>query len=176
MSSPTTPDSGCRISQDFDVLRQTEVFSSAPAELIKLFAYLAKHRTYQPGETIISQGKKAENCYFVINGTVDISALHNGEDIMVQRLEQHSFFGELALLAHFKWFFNAKAVTKTELLIITRESFKKIVERFPDRRDMVTEKIVQLRIKRFEHQTTAMLEQLEASNNRNFAEEQPVIV
>lgn len=160
MSSSPTTDCTCRISKDFDILRQTEVFSGAPAEVIKLFAYLARHRVYHPGETIISQGRKADGCFFVIRGEVNITILHKGEEIFLQRIRENSFFGELALVARFNWCFSAKSVNETELLIIDRESFQKILDKYPEKRDQLTEKVIQLRISRFEDQTAYLLDRL----------------
>ena len=145
---------------DFDALRQTEVFADAPPEVTKLFAYLAGHRVVQPGEFVLRQGALADSCYFVIRGEVDIIILHNGQEIVVQRIHEKSFFGELALLARFKWFFFARAVSEAELLVVTRESFRKVLERFPERRDTLTEKVIQLRISRFENQTSSLLDRL----------------
>lgn len=145
---------------DFDLLRQTEVFAAAPTEVVKLFAYLARHRIYQPGEKIITQGDKAENCYLLIRGEVDIITRHREQEIVVQRLHDDSFFGELALLARFNWFFSARAVKETEVLIISRESFERVLNKYPERRDKITEKVIQLRISRFEHQTANLLDRL----------------
>lgn len=145
---------------DFDTLRQTEIFSDAPPEVIKLFAYLAGRKVVRAGEFIINQGTEADSCYFVIKGEVDIISLHKGREIVVQRIHEKSLFGELALLARFKWFFSARAACETELLITTRESFQKVLERFPERRDKLTERVIQLRISRFEKQTAYLLDRL----------------
>lgn len=163
MSLSTTADCKCRITTDFNTLRQTEIFADAPPEVTKLFAYLARHRLVKPGEIIINQGAPADSCYFIIKGEVDIITLHNDQEIVMQRIGEKSFFGELALLARFKWFFAARAVSETELLITTRESFQKVLERFPERRDKLTEKVIQLRISRLEIQTAYMLDRLLAA-------------
>lgn len=175
MNSSTTADCSCRITLDFDLLRRTEVFASAPSDVVKLFAYLAKHRTYQPGESILQQGDKAENCYLIINGQVEIVTAHHDKEIVVQRLHSDSFFGELALLARFDWFFSARTTEETELLIITRESFQKVLTNFPERRDDITEKVIQYRISRFENQTANLLDQLIEAGIYTGDTDQPLI-
>ncbi len=153
-----------------------EVFSSAPAEVIKLFAYFAKHRVYQPGEMILQQGDKADSCFFVIRGKVEVTAMHKGQHVVLQHLADNAFFGELALLARFEWFFSVKALEETELIITDRESFQKILEKYPDRRERITEKIVQLRISRFEHQTAYLLDKLIDSGVNTEIGSQPFII
>jgi len=160
MDSSTTPECRCRITIDFDILRQSAVFAGAPAEVVKLFAYLSRHRIYQAGEQIILQGDKAESCYLIISGEVDIITRHREQEIVVQRLRAGSFFGELALLARFDWFFSAKATQETEILIISREGFEKVLSKYPEKRDKITEKVIQLRISRFENQTANLLDRL----------------
>lgn len=176
MSSSITTECNCRISEDFDILRRMEVFSSAPAEVIKLFAYFAKHRIYQPGETILRQGNKADSCFFIIRGKVTVSATHKEQDIILQQLGSGAFFGELALLARFEWFFSVKAIEETELVITDRESFQRILEKYPERRERITEKIIQLRISRFENQTAYLLDKLIASGVNTEIESQPFII
>ena len=160
MNSSTTPECTCRITIDFDLLRQSPVFASAPPEVVKLFAYLSRHRTYRDGTDIVRQGEKAENCYLIISGEVDIITRHRDQQIIVQRLQAGNFFGELALLARFDWFFSAKAVQETEVLVISREGFEKVLSKYPEKRDKITEKVIQLRISRFENQTANLLDRL----------------
>ncbi len=176
MSSSTTSEGACRIAQDFDILRKTEVFSSAPAEITKLFAYLSRHRLYQPGETIIAHGQKADCSFYIIRGAIEIIVHHRGRDIVIQRLGDDSFFGELALLAHFTWFFTARATTPTELLIINRECYKKILEKYPEKREILTEKIIQLRIARFKSQTASTLDHLIADGIGEEADGKMILV
>lgn len=160
MDSSTTTNCKCRISVDFEILRQTEVFSGVTADVVKLFAYLAKHRIYQAGQTILTQGAQTDCCYFVLKGQVDILTSHKGQEIVIQRIKAESFFGELALLAHFDWFFSARATTETELILIDRESFQKVLEKFPEKRDKLTENIIQLRVTRFQNQTVYLIDKL----------------
>ena len=58
----------------------------------------------------------------------------------------------------------------SELIVIDRESFSKVMEKYPDRRSAVTEKIIQLRVARMEQQTHNMLDLFVASGLENRAE------
>lgn len=145
---------------DFDLLHHSEIFSGTSAEVVKLFAYLATHRICRPGEEIIVRGQGADRCYLVIRGEVDLLTLHQGKEVVVQRLRVNGIFGELALLSRFNWFFSARARGEAELLVISRESFQKVLDKYPEKRDRLTEKVIQLSIARFESQTGCLLDRL----------------
>ena len=165
MSSPMKADdiagsNVCKLTCDFELLRKSSIFAGADTEVVKLFAYLAQRKTYQPGELIIEQGEDAKTAYFMISGEAEITCWHKDKEVLLQKLIPGTFSGELALLARFKWFFNLRASAETEMLTITRESFLKVLERFPEKRERLVERIVQLRIERLAEQTNFMLEKL----------------
>ncbi len=149
----------CRLSSDFNLLRQSEIFSGVHHDVVKLLAYLSSHRLFQPGAYLIEQRKKANQAFILIRGTVEITVHHRGKEIVLQQLQQGSVFGELALLAEFEWFFNARAVHEAEVIIIDQTAFHKVIEKFPEHKDKLTERIIQIRVKRLESQTTHMLDQ-----------------
>ena len=169
-TSECTTASPCRISKDFDYLRQLEVFSGSPPEVVKLFAYLVKHRVYAAGQCIAQKGDAADCAFLVIRGSVAIVTVHRQTEVSLQHLGSGAFCGEMALLARFTWPFTARATSETELIVIDRESFSKVMEKYPDRRSAVTEKIIQLRVARMEQQTHNMLDLFVASGLENKAE------
>ncbi len=150
----------CKITCDYEILRESPLFKEAPAEVIKLFAYLSKRKKYSPGDIIISTENTADMAFYIISGSADITAMHKGKEVILQQLKPHTLCGELALLGEFKWFFNVRVTEECEVLIITRESFKKVLESFPEKRENIIEKIIQLRVKRFIEQTDFMLDNL----------------
>ncbi len=150
----------CKITCDYELLRQSPLFVEAAPEVIKLFAYLAKRKKYSPDEKIISVNKDADMAFFIISGSAYVTTIHKKNEIVLQQLKSHTLCGELALLAEFKWFFNVRAKEQCEVLIITRESFQKVLQSFPDKREKMIEKVVQLRVKRFLDQTDFLLDNL----------------
>ncbi len=165
MSSTAIPDppsktAGCKLTNDFEILRQLPVFAGADVEVTKLFAYLAQRKKFGPGDTIIQDGKEANCSYHLISGKAVVTTIHKGEEVILQHLKPGAFFGELALLAHFNWFFSVKVIMEAELILIDRQSFNKVLGRFPKRREKIIEKIIQLRIERLKEQTTFVLDKL----------------
>lgn len=152
--------SECKITCDLEVLRNSPIFAEADPEVLKLFAYLASRKKYRPGDEIITQGKEAKEAYYLISGKAEVTTHHRGKEVVLHNLHPHSFFGELALLARFKWFFSAHPLEECEIMIISRESFQKILEKFPEKRNRLIEEIIQLRVQRLCEQTEFMLDQI----------------
>jgi len=148
----------CRLSRDLELLRHTELLGGINLDMIKLFAYLSTRRSYRAGDQLIEQNQKADGAFILISGAVDVSVKHRGKEIKLQSLKQDDFFGELALLAQFDWFFTVTAATDVEVLIIPRHAFQKVLEKFPDQKDDLIERVIQLRVNRLVNQTSYMLD------------------
>ncbi|MEN8190712.1 MAG: cyclic nucleotide-binding domain-containing protein [Thermodesulfobacteriota bacterium] len=152
------PSSG--LIKDQDILSRSEVFSGIPFEVIQFFAYFAKRKQFLAGELIIEMEREANHACILIKGEVDITLLHHDRELTLQTLGEGTFFGELALLARFNWFFNARAKSDCEVIILDRESFQHVLDKFPAHRERMIERIVQLRVKRLTDQNTHMLDAL----------------
>lgn len=143
-------------------LRQLPFFSNKPLETIKLLAYLANKETYHAHEPILVQGEQADGLFLITSGSVAICKEYKGRQFLLQKLsaDNLNYFGELTLLAEFDWFFSAHALTDVTLLSISRETFNKVMEKFPEYYKETVAKIVLLRIARFDSQTNYLLEHL----------------
>ncbi len=147
------------IEENLAFLRKLPFFAHTPLETIRLYAYLSKRECYFRNEPIVSQGEPSDRMFLIMSGKVAICEEHHGRRFLLQTLSAKglNYFGELALLAQFDWFFSAKAVTDVTMLTITREAFHKVMEKYPDRLPLAVSHIVQLRIKRFVDQTHSLL-------------------
>jgi CRP/FNR family transcriptional regulator, cyclic AMP receptor protein len=163
LSAKINPDPNqtcCKLTGDFDILRQLPLFSGANPEVIKLFAYLAKRRTYQSGDYLIETGKEADRALLLLCGEAEVTAVYKEKEIVMQKLAPKAFVGELALLAKFNWYFNLRACAETEVLSIDRQSFNKVLSQYPSRKEKIIEKIILLRVSRLKQQTNIYLDQL----------------
>ncbi|MBU1139276.1 MAG: cyclic nucleotide-binding domain-containing protein [Proteobacteria bacterium] len=142
-----------------EFLTRVPIFSGAPAGVAKMFAYLAKREEYAKGEEIISRGARGDRLFLIVSGKVDIFQTYKERRFHMQLLHAESvnYFGELALLAEFDWFFSARAWTDVVLLTISREAFTKVMERFPDSYKVMVQKIIKLHINRFVDQGSSLL-------------------
>lgn len=164
MNSQNQPDaeSGAHLEEISSFLRRFPVFRETPVEVLKLYAYLSRKEQYSAGETIIRQGRPSDRMYLIMQGKVSICEERNEQHFFLQDLTDAdlNYFGELALLAKFDWFFSARAVTDVTLLSISREAFIKIHERFPEQYPLAVECIVKLRVDRFVNQIDYLLDHL----------------
>ena len=150
----------CSFMKNLEKLRQSPVFSSTSLDTLKIFAYFFKTRYYKKNEFILKQGEQADCAFFLLEGQV--KAYHNiegneNDTFVLQKMGPLDFFGEMALLARFECFFNVIALSDVKLLSLDRKSFQKVLSKFPDRQNDIVERIVQLRIKRFEGQMSSFI-------------------
>ncbi len=162
MNSPEQkidPDVLSQLTETQEFFNRMPIFSGAPAGVIKMFAYLAKKEEYVKGENIITGDTRCDRLFLIMSGKVDIFQMFEGRRFHLQLLSADSFnyFGELALLSEFDWFFSARAWTDVVLLTISREAFTKVMERFPDSYQAMVQKIIKLRINRFVDQSNYLL-------------------
>ena len=102
--------------------------------------------------------------FLILSGKVDIFRFHKERRFHLQLLsgDAINYFGELALLSEFNWFFSARAWSDVTLLSISHEDFSKVMERFPEAYHDMVHKIVNLRINRFAEQTSYLIRHVEA--------------
>ncbi len=145
-----------------EFLNRLYIFSGAPAGVSKLFAYLAKKERFAKGQLILKEGEPCDRCFIIMSGKVDIYQYYNARRFHLQLLSSDSinYFGELALLSEFKWFFSARAWTDAMLLTISREAFSKVMERYPEFYQTMVKKIIKLHNDRFVNQSAYLMENM----------------
>ena len=148
-----------KLAETQEFLNRLPIFSGAPSGVAKMFAYLAKKEEYIKGQNIITGGSRCDRFFLILSGEVDIYQIYNERRFHLQLLcaDSFNYFGELALLSEFDWFFSARAWTDVVLLSISREAFTKVMERFPDSYQTMVQKIINLRINRFVDQSNYLL-------------------
>lgn len=158
---PTEPSS--QLDDALTILRRLPVFKNISLEMVKLYAYLSRKEQYTKGDIILRQGTPSDRLRLIVQGDVSITHTVGDREILLQKLSPDSlnYFGELALITEFDWFFSAYAWSDVSLLSISRESFGKVIERYPETFIDTVAEIVKLRIDRFTHQTNYLIDHLE---------------
>ncbi|MBW1750855.1 MAG: cyclic nucleotide-binding domain-containing protein [Deltaproteobacteria bacterium] len=160
-SKPTKPSN--HLDDALTILRRLPVFKKISLEMIKLYAYLSRKEQYKKGDVILRQGTPSDRLLLIVQGDVSITRTVGDREILLQKLSADSlnYFGELALITEFDWFFSAYAWNDVSILSISRESFGKVIERYPETFIDTVAEIVKLRIDRFRHQTDYLIDHLE---------------
>jgi putative ABC transport system ATP-binding protein len=97
--------------------------------------WIARHlqrQTYKPGVNIVSQGDMADRFYIITRGEVEIFLTHpDGQEIVVDRLSQGKYFGEIGLLTGGTRTATVRAApeSEVELASLSRENFVDLIER-----------------------------------------------
>ncbi len=160
-SKPTEPSN--HLDDALTILRRLPVFKNISLEMVKLYAYLSRKEQYKKGDIILRQGTPSDRLRLIVQGDVSITHTVGDREILLQKLSADSlnYFGELALITEFDWFFSAYAWNDVSILSISRESFGKVIERYPETYIDTVAEIVKLRIDRFTHQTDYLIDHLE---------------
>jgi CRP/FNR family transcriptional regulator, cyclic AMP receptor protein len=151
--------------ENMEALRSLPIFAGIPFEIIKLHAYTAERWRVPAGSPIFRQGTPAERAYLILSGRVRLAAERGGRTVELQRLETGGFFGYMSLLAQYEWPIGAEATTDAELLLLDRESFRRILTRFPEQCLRIVERLVQMRIRRMQRHLDVLLDTISVSDH-----------
>jgi len=110
-------------------LDRLPLLGELPQQALALFLTRAGRRTVKSGERVITEGDRADSVYIVVEGALVVE--RGQPPKAVARLEQNSFFGELALLDDTPRSASVTALTDTELLVLPRELVVEICDRHP---------------------------------------------
>lgn len=141
--------------QDLEVLREIHFFSEFPLQVLKILAYLCGRGDFSPGEIVLEQGEDRGQALYIVSGSlVLVRGKAKGQEPLM-KYGAGDFLGGFSLLGPIPALFTVKAETGTSVLTINREQFQKVMEQFPEVR--------QLALK-------AMLHELHRWEQKNFDE------
>lgn len=146
------------LTEHTEALKRLSIFQEIPFEMIRLCAYTSREKSFSGGDLIFRQGEAAREAYLILSGRVTLFIRGKEKEVPLQELEADGFFGYMALLARYDWPINARAAADTRLLILDRESFAKILIRYPEKGLMIVEKLVQMRIRRMQRHMRLLAE------------------
>lgn len=98
------------------------------AHLAELAAQGAEIRTYAPGSLIFREGADPDHAYQVVSGQVEITTVHRKQMVLLARLNEDAFFGELALFSPLKRTATATTMEGCQLRVISLKEMEKRIE------------------------------------------------
>jgi CRP-like cAMP-binding protein len=118
------------LEQDVGRLARTRPFDLLPADALKLIAFSAERRSFAAGESIFEQGDDADCAYFLLSGSVTLTA--RGESGAKQRqVGAGALLGEMAIIAPTKRPAGAKVREDCVALRISRDVMRRVLSEFP---------------------------------------------
>ncbi len=119
--------------------------------------YTLKH--FSKGDAVFTEGHVGDCAYLVVNGSIDIHKVIDGERVVLGQLTQGQIFGEMAIISGEPRTANAVAAESSRLAIIQRSTLTQAVQESPQ----ITQAITKALIDRLTNTTKKVPQQLSAS-------------
>src|SRR5271155_3342905 len=112
-------------------LRGVPMFADLSPDFIEHLKGSVELRRYAPGQVIARQGDAARSFYLVRIGFVKISETYPGGELVLAYLSRGDYFGEIGLLGGGVRTASCTALDHVEVVRISGDDFREMVERFP---------------------------------------------
>ncbi len=100
----------------------TRLFTDFTEQEIDFFIQHTKQEIFNPDSIIFKEGDNASCMYIIKSGIVEVFINRKNKDIELAKLSEGDFFGEMAILRQETRSASIKAIEKTELIVIDKES------------------------------------------------------
>lgn len=108
---------------------------SLSAEDLDSLARSATLRQYAPGEALFHEGDEADGLYLIQRGSVTVSCMIGGRDVVQNYVAAGNYVGEMALVSGEPRWGTARATVATEAVFIEAARMREIIGRYPEIRN-----------------------------------------
>lgn len=115
-----------------DLIRKIDIFEPLDDRIINKIAQVCIPREYSAGDYIVRQGDPGLGLYFITRGRVKVEIDTNSVKTLVAHLEAGSFLGELSIIDNKPRSANVICLADTGCLLLTRNSFQKLMNKYPE--------------------------------------------
>ena len=105
------------------------------AELDELIADGVEVKTYGGGEPLFREGDAPDGLYLIRRGSITISRVIAGREVVLSYLSAGNYVGEMALLSNSPRTATVKAAVTTEALVLKAATFQRVLARNPKWRE-----------------------------------------
>lgn len=89
----------------------------------------AKLKEYSVGEVLFSEGDKADGLYMIRRGSVTVSRLVSGKEVVLAYVSAGSYVGEMALVSQMPRSATVRAASPTEAILLETDRFNAVMAR-----------------------------------------------
>lgn len=107
------------------------VFKYFTEEDFRIFKSFGEEINVKKGKVIIEERTRKNELYYILEGEVKVYSEKLGEEMLITKLSQGNFIGEIAFFLKTLRTASVKAETDLKLIKIDEKSFKKIEEEYP---------------------------------------------
>ena len=120
------------LAESVGILRNIPIFSDIGDKELITIARVGVRKKYKKGSIILLEEEAGAAMFVIISGKVKIARTDDdGREVILSILGENDFFGEMAILDGLARSASAIATTKTELFMIHRRDFLKLLEDYP---------------------------------------------
>lgn len=120
------------LEQEVELIRQFPIFSKLQPAMQKLLCFGSERMTYAPGQALFQAGDIADAAYIVIDGTAEISVPTPGGPVVINTLGRNAIIGEIAIFGDVPRTATVTAVSRLEILKISKDLFFNVIRENPD--------------------------------------------
>lgn len=120
------------LQQEVDLLRKIPMFANIEPAKLKLLAFTSERLSYSEGDVLFRQGDAGDAAFVIVSGQAQVSIDTDNGPLVVARLSDHDFVGEIAILCNVPRTATVTATTSLDALRISKDLFFRLVKEFPE--------------------------------------------
>ncbi|MEW5958792.1 MAG: cyclic nucleotide-binding domain-containing protein [Chloroflexota bacterium] len=113
------------------VLDRSDIYRPLPAGLMLELAHRFWQVNYRPGETVIWEGERNDDVYFLINGQLEVINTRNGQPERVNIIEPGQMFGEIAFFTEDARYATVRALEPSRCFVLTDADLQLVAYEHP---------------------------------------------
>ncbi|WP_119390514.1 Crp/Fnr family transcriptional regulator [Taklimakanibacter lacteus] len=113
-------------------LRQIPLFADCEPAHLQVMAFASERAEFAAGQDLFKAGGKGSAAYLLLAGDADVWVSKGEERVQVALAGPGAFLGELAMIAGLPYSVTVTAKTPVTATRISRETFMRVVEEFPE--------------------------------------------
>jgi CRP-like cAMP-binding protein len=94
-------------------------------------------RSYPTGQVILQEGETGDEFYLVKSGTVRVTTLQTGSEVVLANLQRGGFFGEVAVLSGQPRTASVTALEPVELVVFDKALIDRLLSEYPKVRTLL---------------------------------------
>ncbi|GEM_PF-1468150 len=111
---------------------QTSIFGDTPENYLGDIILKCKHREYQAGEEIISEGDIGDELFLILKGTCEVTKRVKDQRVVIREMGRFDIFGEMALFSESKIRqATVTALEPVEVALFSKEFLHSLTESIP---------------------------------------------
>lgn len=113
--------------EGYEVLKKLPIFADLSLDEMKAFFGICEQAVFKPGEVLIEQGKEGQGLVIVREGSLRVTKLENGREVVLATLPAGNFVGEMSLVDDAPTSARVVAAEPVKALRIRRDRFQQFM-------------------------------------------------